>query len=184
MINENTRVRTLVRKEEYPIGTVGVVVSVYSSGVACEVEIWGKDEYPVDVVTYLFSELKEINSDDKKRKADYTFYAGYEGEKEVVITSMGTSFHIWDGYFEDIFGNLISTNGGWSGFTRDYNEFVNAFDDECIECAIPSKEYLEDAILYINAKFSYEETKDVLKDLIRIFTEAIELNECVFVKVN
>ena len=122
--------------------------------------------------------------DTGKHKDDYTFYNGFEGEKEVIITLMNSTFHIWDGYFEDIFGNPISTNEGWSGFTRDYNEFINAFDDECIECAIPPKEYLEDAKLYINAKFSYEETKDVLKNLVSILTEAIELGECVFVKVN
>lgn len=29
MINENTRVKTLVEKEGYPIGTIGVVVSIY-----------------------------------------------------------------------------------------------------------------------------------------------------------
>lgn len=60
MINENMRVKTLVEKEGYPIGTIGVVVSVYASGSACEVEVWDEDEYPIDVITYLFSELEEL----------------------------------------------------------------------------------------------------------------------------
>ena len=38
MITENTKVRTLVAKEGFPEGTIGVVVSLYSSGPACEVE--------------------------------------------------------------------------------------------------------------------------------------------------
>lgn len=60
MINENMRVKTLVEKEGYSIGTIGVVVSVSTSGSACEVEVWNEDEYPVDVITYLFSELEEL----------------------------------------------------------------------------------------------------------------------------
>ena len=60
MINENMRVKTLVEKEGYSIGTIGVVVSVYASGSACEVEFWDGDEYPIDVITYLFSELEEL----------------------------------------------------------------------------------------------------------------------------
>lgn len=55
MINENMRVKTLVEKEGYSIGTIGVVVSVYASGSACEAEVWNEDEYPIDVITYLFS---------------------------------------------------------------------------------------------------------------------------------
>ena len=60
MINENMRVKTLVEKEGYSIGTIGVVVSVYASGSACGVEVWNEDEYPIDVITYLFSELEEL----------------------------------------------------------------------------------------------------------------------------
>lgn len=60
MITEYTRVRTLVSKKEYPAGTVGVVVSLYTSGPACEVEVWDETNYPVDVVTYLLSEVEAI----------------------------------------------------------------------------------------------------------------------------
>ena len=57
MICENDRVRTLVNKNKFPAGTSGVVVSIYSSGEACEVELWDKNDYPIDVVTYELSEL-------------------------------------------------------------------------------------------------------------------------------
>ena len=57
MIEEYMKVRTLVKKGEYPAGTLGVVVSIYSSGPACEVELWDSDNYPIDVVTYRFDEL-------------------------------------------------------------------------------------------------------------------------------
>ena len=60
MIKEYSKVKTLVPKERFPAGTIGIVVSVYSSGPACEVELWDEHEYPIDVVTYTFSELLEI----------------------------------------------------------------------------------------------------------------------------
>ena len=61
MIKENDRVKTLVEKEKYPVGTVGVVVSLYSFGPACEVELWDEDNYPIDVVTYLLSEVELVD---------------------------------------------------------------------------------------------------------------------------
>ncbi|MBE6109216.1 MAG: hypothetical protein E7194_02230 [Erysipelotrichaceae bacterium] len=61
MITENTKVRTLVTKEGYPEGTIGVVVSLYSSGEACEVELWDETECPVDVVTYLLCEIEQAS---------------------------------------------------------------------------------------------------------------------------
>ena len=60
MIKENVKVRTLVEKEGFSIGTLGIVVSLYSNGPACEVELWNNENYPIDVVTYLFTELEEI----------------------------------------------------------------------------------------------------------------------------
>jgi hypothetical protein len=57
---ENDRVRTLVEKEGYPVGTIGVLVSVYADGKAGEVEVWDKTSYPMDVVTYEFSELSIV----------------------------------------------------------------------------------------------------------------------------
>lgn len=60
MITENTKVRTLVTKEGYPAGTIGVVVSLYSTGPACEVELWDETDYPVDVVTYLLCEVQAV----------------------------------------------------------------------------------------------------------------------------
>ena len=60
MITEYVKVRTLVEKENFPAGTIGVVVSLYTTGPACEVEIWDNNEYPVDVVTYMLNELEEI----------------------------------------------------------------------------------------------------------------------------
>lgn len=122
--------------------------------------------------------------DTGKRKEDYKFYEGYEGEKEVIISLPDVAYHFWDGYFEDIFGNPQTTDEGWSGFTRDYNEFKNAFEDECIECAVNPEEYLRDLMLYQGHTFTYKETKDVLACMIALMTRAKEMQICVFVRVN
>ena len=51
MLKENDRVKTLVEKEGFPVGTIGVVVSIYSEDPQCEVELWDADEYPLDVAS-------------------------------------------------------------------------------------------------------------------------------------
>lgn len=121
-----------------------------------------------------------------KRKDDYEFYEGYEGEKDVAISLPDITYHIWEGYFEDIFGNPQSTDKGWAGFTRDYNEFINTFDDNYIECAIEPEEYLKDVLLYKDKGqlFDYGESEMVLNLLIAIMKEAEEKKLYVFVKVN
>ena len=65
MVKEYDKVKTLVEKNGYPVGSVGVVVSIYSTGPACEVGLWDENEYPVDVVTYLFDELEIIDTSSK-----------------------------------------------------------------------------------------------------------------------
>lgn len=65
MIEEYSHVKTLVEKEGFPKGTVGLVVSLYSTGPACEVEIFDKKGNTLDVVTYLFSELEIIDDINK-----------------------------------------------------------------------------------------------------------------------
>lgn len=115
---------------------------------------------------------------------DYTFYKGYEGEPEVIISLPNISYHFWDGYFEDIFGDPIFEEKGWTGFTRDYNEFINAFDDACIECAVMPDEYLRDLERYIGKSFSFVETDKALDRLISLMKEAQEAKECVLVRVS
>lgn len=60
MFQEYDLVKTLVEKENVPVGTRGVIVSLYSTGPACEVEVFGEDNYPFDVVTYEFHELELV----------------------------------------------------------------------------------------------------------------------------
>ncbi len=60
MFNENDKVITLVEKEGFPKGTVGIVVSKYLSANAYEVELWDETQYPIDVVTYTEKEISLV----------------------------------------------------------------------------------------------------------------------------
>lgn len=62
MFKEYDRVKTLVEKDGFKSGSIGVIVGIYSTGPACEVEIWDSDGYPVDVVTYEYRELQPMDS--------------------------------------------------------------------------------------------------------------------------
>ena len=59
-IQERDIVRTLVDREGFLKGSKGVVVSIYFGYPVCEVEIWDKTNYPIDVITYKFDELEVI----------------------------------------------------------------------------------------------------------------------------
>ena len=119
-----------------------------------------------------------------KLDMDKTYYDGYEGESEVIISLPTKEYHFWEGYFEDIFDTSDLSDVEWKGFTRDYNECTCTFSDDNIECAIMPKEYLDDLKLYVNHTFEYEETKDVLEKLLNIFEEAYAKDICVLVRVN
>ena len=60
MLYENDRVVTLVEKEGFAKGTIGVVVSKYAAADVYEVELWNSEEYPADVVTYKANELQKV----------------------------------------------------------------------------------------------------------------------------
>lgn len=61
MIKEYDLVKTLVEKCGYPKGTKGVIVGIYKREKACNVELWDKTNYPMDVITYTTNEIEIIN---------------------------------------------------------------------------------------------------------------------------
>lgn len=61
MIKENDRVKTLVESEGYKAGLIGVVIFVSTDGKYCDVELWGKDGYPIEVAGYETDKLLIID---------------------------------------------------------------------------------------------------------------------------
>ncbi len=111
----------------------------------------------------------------EKTTDNYTFYEGYEGEPEIILSLEGTSFHIWDGYFDDIYGAPPLDGNGWHGFTKDYNLMEGIFSDNDI-AEIDPKEYLEDLMLYKNKAFDFKETVRVFDLLLSLFEKAVQLD--------
>lgn len=125
--------------------------------------------------------------DTGKLKNNTTYYEGYEGEGEVILTLIDSptyNLHIWDGYFEDIFGNPCSTENGWCGFTMDYQESRNAFCGGNPPVSVNPDEYLTDLYLYKNKTFCYEETASCLHILIDFFEYAKILHSKVKIQVS
>ncbi len=115
------------------------------------------------------------------------FYDGYEGEGEIVLTLLNSqnavTLHVWDGYFEEIFGNPTISSTGWSGFTKDYQESTRTFNGEkrIIFSTIP--EYLSDLKNYENHTFSFDEAKACLNLLINFFEQALSSSSEITVEI-
>jgi len=102
-------------------------------------------------------------------KNNCTFYDGYEGEPEIILMIVEEaeySIHMWDGYFDDIFGEPALDGNGWKGFTRDLNQMEGLFSDGENETTIDVHEYLEDARQYQDKAFRYEETVEAFTLLV------------------
>ena len=55
---KNDKVRTLVSRDGYPAGTVGLVVRVHLLDQTCDVRLIDERERPLDVIAFLFGELE------------------------------------------------------------------------------------------------------------------------------
>lgn len=112
-------------------------------------------------------------------KNNYTFYEGYEGEPEIVLTLVEATeynIHLWEGYFDDIFGEPILDGNGWKGFTRDMHQMEGVFGDDEIAEAIDASEYLEDIRSYRNRSFRYAESAMALTLIADFLQYAVDNN--------
>lgn len=118
-------------------------------------------------------------------KNNYTYYDGYEGECEVILYIQEHeefNLHIWDGYFEEVFGNPEFTEDGWIGFTRDYQESVNTFSDE--DCILVNlSEYIEDLNKCLVKRYE-EETSNCLNLLLNFINFAKENNYAIVARIS
>ncbi len=112
-------------------------------------------------------------------KNNTSFYDGYEGEPEIVLSILENkdyNLHFWEGYFDDIFSNPSLDGNGWKGFTRDIHQMEGIFNDNVTSTAIDVVEYLDDLLLYENKSFDYEESKDAVSLIITFLKYALKNN--------
>lgn len=115
---------------------------------------------------------------------NHDFYKGYEGEPLIILSIEGCNencLYVWEGYFEDIFGNAEFSDNGWIGFTKDYQQLEGPFSGDNKPHIIDTIEYIQDLKKYLNKKFNYEETMDLLNLLIDFLDYAILINKRVLV---
>lgn len=121
-----------------------------------------------------------------KIKNNHIYYDGYEGETEIVLSineSKDLNMHVWEGYFDDIFGEPSLVGDGWRGFTRDIHQMERIFSNEEFNMIVDVSEYLEDLITYKDKTFRYEESAEVLNMLITFFEYVKQNNFTVTVDV-
>ena len=56
----NILVRTLVEKQGYPAGTLGIIVDIFIDKKSCDVQLLDEHSHPAEIVNYLFSEIEVI----------------------------------------------------------------------------------------------------------------------------
>lgn len=113
--------------------------------------------------------------DVRRINHNFTFYQGYEGEPEIVLSLPNhEAVHIWEGYFDDIYNTPSFDGKGWNGFTRDYQQIEGIFAVDGNMAEIDPKEYLEDLMQYKNKVFRYEKTAQVFDLMVAILKKAIE----------
>lgn len=118
---------------------------------------------------------------------NHDLYNGYEGERVIIITLQSNEeyvLHIWNGYFEDIFGNPIFNQSGFKGFSRDYQECLGAFAYGEKYTITNIQEYLTDLEQYREKQFLYDGTKACLQILIEFFMYAKSISSFIEVQLN
>ncbi len=112
-------------------------------------------------------------------KNNVSFYEGYEGEPEIILTIADATeynIHLWDGYFDDIFGEPSLDGEGWKGFTRDMHQLEGIFRSDESSAVINAPEYLEDILSYRGKTFRYEESSAALALIIDFLRFAVDNN--------
>ena len=107
----------------------------------------------------------------------------YVVSNEVIIElkeSPEFNLHIDEMYFADIFRNPLFDGNPWIGFTRDYQEEVNGWDEATEMDNID--EYIRDMLRYSNKEFRWEETPEVFNLILDFLTYAKETGQTVIVE--
>ena len=102
---------------------------------------------------------------------------------EVIVRLKETpefNLHIDEMYFSDIFGKPLFDGNPWIGFTRDYQEEVNGWDEATEMDNID--EYISDMLRYSNEEFRWEETPEVFNLILDFLTYAKQTGQTVIVE--
>ena len=115
------------------------------------------------------------------------FYAGYEGEPEVVfqlVDDKNISIHFWEGYINDIMNNQPGTEDDFRyGLSYDWNTVEGPYSDEGNNL-IDVDTYIKDIKKNKKVQFKYEETREAYELIMYFLKNAKENNKQVEVIVD
>ena len=115
-----------------------------------------------------------------------TYYDGFEGEDEVVLSLESESevaIHIWIGYLDDILREPVLDGSKWTGLTRDYHQLEGAFSEEGESTIDNPEEYLVDLQQYAGRKFDEPETMEVFQLIMSFLEYALQVKSRVRIQV-
>lgn len=122
-------------------------------------------------------------------ETDERYYAGFEGEPEIVfiISENGTEyqrFGFWDGYFDDMLREVKPAAEGWTGIAYYYHVGMFADAHWCKD----QPWQIDDLPLVLHQlqaiacnRFEWQETANVLNQLIALMKDAMEHKRAVSV---
>lgn len=85
--------------------------------------------------------------------------------------------------FTDFLEDPDLSGDGWAGFTRDYQQFEGIWDDAVEYCVLDLEEYLLDLSQYKDGKYDYQETADMIKNLMSFLREAQDIGADVTMQI-
>ena len=107
-------------------------------------------------------------------KKNNKYYKGYDGSTKVVFSYSNEKYtmEIWEGFFTDFLEDSDLSGGGWTGFTKDYQQCEGVWNEEMESYALDLDEYLLDLGQYKDGEYDYQETAGMIKDLMSFLIEA------------
>ena len=118
---------------------------------------------------------------------NYTYYEGFEGEEEVVLSldsDSDVAIHVWVGYLDDILREPVLNDSEWTGLTRDYHQAEGAFSQEGESVTVYPEEYLEDMKNYSERQFDEPETAGAFQLIVAFLELAVQKKTLVKIQVN
>lgn len=116
---------------------------------------------------------------------DERYYDGFEGEPEmkfVLLKKDGEKkgLGIWDGYFDSIIEKIEPGEKGWSGLAYYYHLNIGWFEESPWLVVDMQESFKQLSNIDIEC-FEMDEEKEIIDMLIKLFREAIENAEDIYI---
>lgn len=140
-------------------------------------EIAKENELTLEQERYNGFQSSPITTSGTSNNADV--FGDLETQNEIILSLVEKpeiNLHIYEGYFNKIFGLPLLESKEWNGFTRDYNKKERVFGGNN-HIITDIKEYLDDMLIYSDKDFKDEKVDECYHRLYNFLKFAME-NTC------